>query len=107
MHVVAAARRKPCPLLRRWFAFVLALLACGLAAAQGVLPVPELTARVIDQTGTLEPGKRADVVLWSANPFSIYAVAEKVYIDGALSYDRNDPRFQPRSDFELGLEARR
>jgi uncharacterized protein len=40
--------------LRRWLAFLLALLAFGLAAAQGVLPVPELTARVIDQTGTLD-----------------------------------------------------
>jgi uncharacterized protein len=40
--------------LRRWLAFLLALLAFGLAAAQGVLPVPELTARVIDRTGTLD-----------------------------------------------------
>lgn len=40
--------------MRRWLAFLLALLAFGLAAAQGVLPVPELTARVIDQTGTLD-----------------------------------------------------
>jgi hypothetical protein len=44
----------------------------------------------------------ADVVIWSANPFSIYAKADKVFIDGALTYDRKDPRFQPRSDFELG-----
>ncbi len=54
------------------------------------------------ETGSLTVGKRADVVLWSANPFSVYAVAEKVYIDGALTYDRRDPRYQPKSDFELG-----
>jgi imidazolonepropionase-like amidohydrolase len=54
------------------------------------------------RTGTLEPGKMADVVLWSADPFSVYAVAEQVYVDGALAYDRHNPRFQPRSDFELG-----
>jgi imidazolonepropionase-like amidohydrolase len=54
------------------------------------------------ETGSLTAGKRADVVLWSANPFSVYAVTEKVYIDGALTYDRRDPRFQPKSDFELG-----
>ncbi len=54
------------------------------------------------QTGSLVAGKRADVVLWSANPFSIYAQADKVFIDGALVYDRRDPRYQPRSDFELG-----
>ena len=54
------------------------------------------------RTGSLEPGKMADVVLWSADPFSVYAVAEQVYIDGALTFDRHDPRFQPRSDFEVG-----
>lgn len=54
------------------------------------------------QTGSLVAGKRADVVLWSADPFSIYAQAEKVFIDGALIYDRHDPRYQPKSDFELG-----
>ena len=44
----------------------------------------------------------ADVVLWSADPFSAYALADQVYIDGALAYDRSDPSRQPRSDFELG-----
>ena len=55
-----------------------------------------------DQTGTLTPGKMADVVLWSGNPFSVYAKADQVYIDGALAYDRDDPTLQPVSDFELG-----
>jgi imidazolonepropionase-like amidohydrolase len=55
------------------------------------------------QTGTLEAGKMADVVLWSGNPFSVYSRAEKVYIDGALMYDRNDPSRQPEMDFELGI----
>lgn len=55
------------------------------------------------QTGSLEPGKMADVVLWSGNPFSVYSRAEKVYIDGALVYDRNDPSRQPEMDFSLGL----
>ncbi|MBX7249977.1 MAG: amidohydrolase [Caulobacteraceae bacterium] len=67
---------------------------------------PARAIGIIDQTGTLEAGKRADVVIWSRDPFSIYAQAEKVYIDGALTYDRRDPRFQPRSDFQLGTEAR-
>jgi len=58
---------------------------------------------VLEQTGTLEPGKMADVVIWNGNPFSVYAKAERVYIDGALLFDRNDPRHQPVSDFELGL----
>ncbi|MDP1631942.1 MAG: amidohydrolase [Caulobacter sp.] len=54
------------------------------------------------QTGSLVAGKRADVVIWSADPFSVYAQAEKVFVDGALVYDRRDPRYQPKSDFELG-----
>ena len=54
------------------------------------------------QTGSLVAGKRADVVLWSADPFSIYAQADQVFIDGALIYDRHDRRYQPTSDFELG-----
>jgi imidazolonepropionase-like amidohydrolase len=58
----------------------------------------------IDQwVGTLEPGKNADVVIWSGNPFSVYTRADRVYIDGALMFDRFDPRRHPRSDFEVGL----
>ncbi len=57
---------------------------------------------VLDQTGTLEAGKMADVVLWNGNPFSVYAKADLVFIDGARVYDRADPALQPVSDFELG-----
>ena len=42
------------------------------------------------------------MVIWDVNPFSIYAQAQQVFIDGALTYDRNDPAYQPRTDFELG-----
>ena len=45
----------------------------------------------------------ADVVIWSHNPFSVYARADRVYIDGALLFDRFDPSRQPRTDFEVGL----
>ena len=64
---------------------------------------PARAIGVADRTGTLEPGKMADVVVWSGNPFSVYALAQKVYIDGALVYDRHDPAKQPISDFALGL----
>ena len=57
------------------------------------------------RTGSLEPGKMADVVLWSADPFSVYAVPDQVYIDGALAWDAHDPSHQPKSDFMLGQPA--
>jgi imidazolonepropionase-like amidohydrolase len=53
-------------------------------------------------TGSLEPGKNADVVIWSADPFSVYAKAEQVFIDGALLYDRSDPAKQHKRDFITG-----
>jgi imidazolonepropionase-like amidohydrolase len=56
-----------------------------------------------DRIGSLEVGKNADVVLWSSNPFSVYARAEKVWIDGTMYFDRSDPREQWRTDFELGF----
>ncbi|MEE9142972.1 MAG: amidohydrolase [Gammaproteobacteria bacterium] len=55
-----------------------------------------------DDTGTLSAGRMADLVVWSGNPFSVYTKADKVFIDGALVYDREDPARQPQSDFELG-----
>ena len=54
------------------------------------------------ETGSLEAGKRGDVVIWSADPFSIYARADQVFIDGGLAFDRSNPAYQPTSDFELG-----
>lgn len=37
--------------------------------------------------GSLKEGKDADVVVWSDNPLSIYAKAEKTFVDGRLMYD--------------------
>ncbi len=63
---------------------------------------PARSMGILEHTGTLEAGKMADVVLWSDNPFSVYAKADLVWIDGALVFDRSDPARQPVSDFELG-----
>jgi imidazolonepropionase-like amidohydrolase len=57
---------------------------------------------VHQQTGSLEQGKNADLVLWSGHPLSVYTRAERVWIDGAMLYDRNDPAQHWRTDFELG-----
>ncbi len=57
-----------------------------------------------DRIGTLQAGKSGDVVVWNGNPFSVYALAELVFIDGALQFDRAHPPSKPRSDFLLGKQ---
>lgn len=57
---------------------------------------------IADKTGSLEAGKQADVVIWNQSPFSVYAKAEQVFVDGAKVYDRYDDTFQAQSDFMLG-----
>jgi len=54
------------------------------------------------ETGTLESGKKADVVLWSGDPFSVYTKAEKVWNEGWLAFDRLDQAHQYKTDFNLG-----
>ena len=49
---------------------------------------PAKQLRIDDRVGSLEPGKDADVVVWSHHPLSSYAIADRVYIDGTLYYDR-------------------
>jgi len=56
-----------------------------------------------DSIGTLEIGKNADIVLWDGDPFSVYSKAEKVWIDGVLRFDKDDPNLPPTSDFNLGI----
>ena len=63
---------------------------------------PAKSLGIFDQTGSLKPGKMADVVLWNGNPFSAYTRPDKVWIDGALLYDAANPQLRPVSDFELG-----
>ena len=63
---------------------------------------PAWLVGIEEQVGTLEPGKRADLVVWSGDPFSVYTRAQLVFVDGTLIYDRADPARFPASDFELG-----
>jgi imidazolonepropionase-like amidohydrolase len=66
---------------------------------------PAKSLGLLDRVGTLEPGKMADVVVWNGTPFSVYAFADLVFIDGALRYDRAHPQLAPQSDFLLGQPA--
>jgi len=52
------------------------------------------------EVGTLEAGKRADVVVWTGQPFSVYAQARYVFVDGGLRWNLDDP--DTWSDWSLG-----
>jgi imidazolonepropionase-like amidohydrolase len=88
----------------------------GAAARVGIDIPPERAVRwftanaakalgISDVVGTLEAGKMADVTVWDGDPFSVYSKAQKVYIDGALAYDRNNQSVNPVTDFSLGTAA--
>ncbi|MBS1722173.1 MAG: amidohydrolase family protein [Armatimonadetes bacterium] len=49
---------------------------------------------IADHTGSLEPGKDADMVVWSADPTSIFAVCLETYVDGVKRFDRMDDQKQ-------------
>ncbi|HEX5761373.1 MAG TPA: amidohydrolase [Thermoanaerobaculia bacterium] len=63
---------------------------------------PAKAMGIAEMTGSLEPGKMADVVVWSGDPFSVYTKADQVYVDGALVYERGNPARMPRTDFSIG-----
>lgn len=88
----------------------------GAAAKAGIDIPPERAIRwftanaakalgIADYVGTLEAGKMADVTVWNRNPFSVYAQAQQVYVDGALAYDRGNAAANPVTDFTLGTSA--
>lgn len=60
---------------------------------------PAWALGVEDRVGSLMAGKDADIVVWDRDPFSVYASAERVYVDGRLSFDRSATA-APWSDFE-------
>ncbi len=88
----------------------------GAAARAGIDITPEHAIRwitsnpakslgILDEAGTIEAGKMADLVVWGGNPFSVYTRAERVYIDGALAYELGNEAINPVTDFTLGTAA--
>ena len=50
-----------------------------------------------DRVGSIKVGKEADLVLWSDNPLSIYAKAEKTLIEGVVYYDMEQDALQRKA----------
>lgn len=73
------------------------------AALRWITAHPAWVLGIDTVTGTLEVGKRADVVLWSGPPFSVYTRAELVLVGGEIGFDRATG-LRP-SDHELGVGA--
>jgi len=48
---------------------------------------PAKMLHIDNRVGSLKPGKDADVVIWSDNPLSVYAKAEKTFVDGIVYWD--------------------
>ncbi|HEV7645539.1 MAG TPA: amidohydrolase family protein [Pyrinomonadaceae bacterium] len=49
---------------------------------------PAFQLGIDKRTGSLEVGKDADVVIWSAHPFSVYAHADVTLVEGEVLFDR-------------------
>ncbi len=74
-------------------------LRMGAMAVRGMMARPEalrtLTingAEILDlghRIGSLTPGKDADFIVLSGDPFSAYTVVEKTYVEGRLAFDRS------------------
>ena len=72
-------------------------------AIQWISANPAKALGIAERTGSLEVGKMADVVVWDGNPFSVYTKTEKVFVDGILLYDKDNPLTPKATDFELGI----
>ncbi|HEY0172403.1 MAG TPA: amidohydrolase family protein [Pyrinomonadaceae bacterium] len=49
---------------------------------------PAVQLGIDKRTGSIDVGKDADIAVWSAHPFSVYARVEQTFIDGELLFDR-------------------
>jgi N-acetylglucosamine-6-phosphate deacetylase len=60
---------------------------------------PAKQLRIDEWVGSLEPGKHADLVVWSGSPLSVYSHCEQTWIDGRKYFDReSDAAQRQRAD---------
>jgi len=63
-----------------------------------------------DRVGSIEVGKDADLAIFDAHPLSVYAVAQRTYVDGIVRFDRDDDpddmrlRIDPESPVEAAFD---
>ncbi len=67
---------------------------------------PAWTLGIEHETGQLAPGRRADLVVWEGDPFSVYSRPRQVFVDGRRLFDatRDGPLLPGgarQSDYEL------
>jgi len=63
----------------------------GLAPGEAIKLVtinPAKQLGIDKMAGSLEPGKDADIAVWSGDPLSTLTVCEKTFVDGKLVFDR-------------------
>jgi imidazolonepropionase-like amidohydrolase len=65
---------------------------------------PAKQLRIDAKTGSLENGKDADFVVWTANPLSNYARVQQTWIDGRKYFDRAEDA-EARKSFAAQREA--
>jgi len=59
------------------------------AALAGLTRIPAEIFGIADRFGSIEPGRRANLVMWSGDPLEVTSVAEQVFIDGRLQPNRS------------------
>lgn len=57
---------------------------------------PAKMLQIDHKVGSIEPGKDADLVLWTDNPLSIYATVNKTFVDGILYFDAAEQQNKDR-----------
>jgi imidazolonepropionase-like amidohydrolase len=53
---------------------------------------PAKMLKIDQRTGSLKPGKDADIVVWSDNPLSVYAKVEHTFVEGKRYYDLEEDK---------------